>query len=200
MGWAERIQNVLFGLNFIAWSLYPFVWEGSDALTPAAFSLAAINLIVGVLFLLRTSEVVGGSLRSLLICVPSIITYAVAFRLATPTSDWSLAANIVVVCGSVWTVVSFAFLGRCFAIFPAFRNVVQGGPYRLIRHPAYLGELVLLAACLVASPTLALAGLVLLTIVFLVIRILDEEQLLMQQAKYRQYAETVRWRLLPFVW
>lgn len=200
MSWAERLQNVLFGLNFIAWALFPFFREGLVAATPAGLSITAINLIVGVLFLVRQSEVVGGSIRSLLVCVPSIITYAIAFRLATPTNDWPLMANILVVCGGIWTVVSFAFLGRCFAIFPAFRNVVQGGPYRLVRHPAYLGELVLLTACLVAQPTLTMLGLVGLTILFLVVRVYDEERLLLQQTRYQKYAAKVRWRLIPFVW
>lgn len=200
MSWAERLQNILFGLNFIAWALLPFFREGAAAITPATFATGAINFIVGVLFFLRRPEIEGSSIRSLLFCVPSIITYAIAFRHASPTNDWPILANILVSIGGIWTVISFAFLGRCFAIFPSFRSVANGGPYQLIRHPAYLGELVLLLACLAAKPSLIMLGLATLTVFFLVVRIYDEEQLLLKQQSYADYASRVMWRLLPFIW
>jgi protein-S-isoprenylcysteine O-methyltransferase Ste14 len=44
-------------------------------------------------------------------------------------------------------------LGRCFGVLPEARGLVTRGPYRLVRHPVYLGEL---AAC--AGLTLAALG------------------------------------------
>jgi protein-S-isoprenylcysteine O-methyltransferase Ste14 len=60
---------------------------------------------------------------------------------------------------------SLGRLGRCFGVLPDARGVVTRGPYRLVRHPIYLGEIGAVAGVLVASPNvrnaLALAALVL---------------------------------------
>ena len=44
-------------------------------------------------------------------------------------------------------------LGRCFGVLPEARGLVTHGPYRLVRHPLYLGELAAMGGLLVASPS-----------------------------------------------
>jgi protein-S-isoprenylcysteine O-methyltransferase Ste14 len=60
---------------------------------------------------------------------------------------------------------SLGRLGRCFGVLPDARGVVTRGPYRIVRHPIYLGEIGMFAGVLIASPNarnvLALAALVL---------------------------------------
>jgi protein-S-isoprenylcysteine O-methyltransferase Ste14 len=45
-------------------------------------------------------------------------------------------------------------LGRCFGVLPEARGLVVRGPYRVVRHPVYLGELVALAGLAIAAPVL----------------------------------------------
>jgi len=81
------------------------------------------------------------------------------------------------------------------------QTVIASGPYAVVRHPMYLGVLVMM----LFSP-LALASYwallpVALTPLFLVLRIRDEEQMLVQELPgYREYMQKTRFRLIPGIW
>jgi protein-S-isoprenylcysteine O-methyltransferase Ste14 len=80
--------------------------------------------------------------------------------------------------------------------------VVDRGPYALIRHPGYLAGLVVVVASGVALGSWTAAGLLALcTVPFLLFRIVSEDRFLRAQLPgYREYADRVRWRLLPGLW
>ncbi len=74
------------------------------------------------------------------------------------------------------------------------------GPYRLVRHPLYLGwTLVVLGTAHLTGDRLVFAG---LTTAYLAIAIPWEERSLAAEfgAEYERYRSTVRWRLLPYVY
>jgi len=72
-----------------------------------------------------------------------------------------------------------------------------GGPYRIVRHPIYLGTLALLAA----TPEMSTDRLIFtaLSLVYLLIGIWFEEGSLRGEfgEAYAEYQRTVRWRILP---
>ena len=55
------------------------------------------------------------------------------------------AAEGLLIAGALLTVVGMLFLRRSFGISVAARELVTRGPYRLVRHPIYLGEMMSIA-------------------------------------------------------
>jgi protein-S-isoprenylcysteine O-methyltransferase Ste14 len=90
-------------------------------------------------------------------------------------------------------------LGRSFGLVPANRGVVAAGPYRLVRHPIYLGYLVTHLAFVVANPLWWNVWMLGVADTALVVRLLYEERTLARDARYVNYRERVRWRLVPGV-
>jgi protein-S-isoprenylcysteine O-methyltransferase Ste14 len=81
------------------------------------------------------------------------------------------------------------------------QKLASRGLYRLVRHPMYAGNMILMVGIPLALGSYW--GLLLLIpgLLVLVFRIRDEEKLLTEElAGYRDYALRVRYRLMPYVW
>jgi protein-S-isoprenylcysteine O-methyltransferase Ste14 len=83
----------------------------------------------------------------------------------------------------------------------AEQRVVATGPYALVRHPMYIGALVMLAGVPLALGSLwGLLALIPMALL-LVARLLDEEKFLASNlAGYSDYQGKVKHRLLPLIW
>ncbi len=199
----ERIANLAFGLSFFSWAVLGLT-QPEDAGSVVRWCIAALHVTAGVLIINRRAGRLFVSNLDLLFCVPAVISAGLAFHLAGPTDQWpGLLVWLFLGC-TVWTIVSLSSLGRSFAVFPSLRSIVNRGPFRWIRHPAYLGELGLVVVCAMASDWAIDHWKIVLSLVFAVvaiaIRIWIEESLLSTQAAYQQYRSAVRWRLLPGIW
>jgi protein-S-isoprenylcysteine O-methyltransferase Ste14 len=80
--------------------------------------------------------------------------------------------------------------------------VVTSGPYAFIRHPAYAaGILIILASGIALGSWLAAAFLAAIGLPFLLYRAITEDRILQRQLPgYADYAQRVRWRLIPGIW
>lgn len=158
-------------------------------------SLVLLDLVVAGLFLWRV-PVAGAPRLPLLLGGAAVAAAAIA--MAAVEGPWSPVAQAAFVVGASGTALSLATLGRSFAVLPAQRPVVSRGPYRLLRHPAYACELMMLVAALSPGGAIAWAigG---LAATLQVVRVLAEERLLRADPDYRAYARVVRYRLLPGV-
>lgn len=102
----------------------------------------------------------------------------------------------------VWAMVSNAFFIGTFRIQTERQHgVAAGGPYRYLRHPGYLGSILLhLGVPFMLNSLWALIPAILVALVLVVRTRLEDKTLRSELPGYREYAERVRYRLLPGVW
>ncbi|GAB7142936.1 methyltransferase family protein [Mycobacterium riyadhense] len=83
----------------------------------------------------------------------------------------------------------------------AGQKLATDGLYKLVRHPMYLGNVVLMTGIPLALGSYWALLILVPGVLVLVFRILDEEKLLTEElVGYREYRQRVRYRLVPYVW
>jgi protein-S-isoprenylcysteine O-methyltransferase Ste14 len=96
----------------------------------------------------------------------------------TVTIERTLAADLLLVAGTAWSVWSLCSLGRNLSIIAQARDVVEHGPYRWVRHPLYTGEIVSSLGLAVIGGTKAAAAVWITLVVLQVYRARQEERIL----------------------
>lgn len=81
------------------------------------------------------------------------------------------------------------------------QKVISSGPYALMRHPMYVGVLIMVIGIPLALDSWWGLAILLLTVPILMWRILDEEQMLKKDLPgYLEYTQKVHYRLVPYLW
>jgi len=127
--------------------------------------------------------------------------------------DWSLTFSLPVkIVSLVMIVVGYAlgsyalienryFSGMVRIQDDRGHHVVSSGPYRWIRHPGYAGALLTYLGTPVFLDALwAFLPVVFMTIVLVIRTELEDTTLQDRLEGYRDYAQRVRYRLLPGIW
>ena len=102
----------------------------------------------------------------------------------------------------VWAMVSNAFFVATVRIqSDRGQTVTSSGPYRYVRHPGYLGSIMLhLGAPFLLGSLWAIIPGGVAVLVMIVRTALEDRTLQAELPGYEEYAERVRYRLLPGVW
>ncbi|HJP68807.1 MAG TPA: isoprenylcysteine carboxylmethyltransferase family protein [Sphingomicrobium sp.] len=111
-----------------------------------------------------------------------------------------LISSILMFSGLSVSILSKLYLNRSFGMIAANRGIKIGGPYRIVRHPMYLGYIVNQLGFLTASFTLANLGIYLAAWSFQLVRVHEEEDVLRSDSSYQQFARRVTARLIPGVY
>jgi len=200
MSRSERCFNALLGMSVLSWAFLGLLATDEPSVTPVRLAITALHLCVGGLILFRGPLQEGGSIASCWASLPSLLIAGLAIRSAPLFHQWPLPSELLFLCGTMLALFGFISLGRSFAVLPALRSTVVRGPFRVIRHPAYLGELLMVVACCTAAPSWPALAVLAVAVPFCVLRIAAEERLLMSSPDYARYADRVRWRLIPQLW
>ena len=107
---------------------------------------------------------------------------------------------VLVLLGACLSFASLLSLGRWFGVWPALRGLETRGPYRLVRHPMYLGYVLADIGYNLYEYNSGTVLLVLAGWASLLYRIGAEERVLSRDAGWSSYVALVRYRLLPGLW
>jgi protein-S-isoprenylcysteine O-methyltransferase Ste14 len=123
---------------------------------------------------------------------------------------WSTPSTAVVVIGNVLVFVGLGLAelvvvqnnyAAATIVVEADQPVVSTGLYGLVRHPMYVGALIMMVGMPLALASYWGLLTVIPAVVVFVARIVDEEKVLRQELDgYNEYTEKVHYRLVPGVW
>ena len=151
--------------------------------------------------------------RSLLLSVVSGgagVIFALAFPFLLPTANIPQAplffvGMACVALGVGWRWYAILTLGRYFTaevIIQERQTVVTSGPYHYVRHPSYIGVLVIVAGLGLMLENWASVLLIVAGLFFPLLYRMNIEEHAMIEAfgeEYTQYMRRTRWQLIPFV-
>lgn len=190
---AERAFLLLLG----CWMVYRFV--PALGTNPFAFLIVTAELLIVFFALIRRTGPASNTLRAWTVaiigtCLPLMVQPA-GLELVPLT-----AAAFLMILGLLMNIGAKLALSRSFGIVAANRGVRRLGPYRLVRHPMYLGYLMthlgfFLMCCSVWNGFVYAA-----CWLGMILRIELEEMVLGEDEAYRSYRKDVKYKLIPFVW
>lgn len=212
-------------LGLIAFGLLLFVPAGTLHYWQAWVFLAvyALSTWIPSLYLMRTNPAaldrrmrVGPAaetrplqrlvITAIFICFPALFAVsALDHRLgwsAVPTPV-CLLGDVLVAIGLVLAMSVVIQNGYAAAnvTVEAGQSLVSTGLYGWVRHPMYTGNVVMMVGVPLALGSYWGLTFLLPGVALLMVRILDEEQLLAQELSgYQEYTRRVRYRLLPYLW
>ena len=109
---------------------------------------------------------------------------------------------LITLIGAALALIAFASLGSSFSVSPEARTLSTQGIYKFVRHPMYLGELLMIVGALTGQAQLTLGIGTLIVIGLQIQRIRMEESLLRRTfpAKFQEFRELTAYRLIPGIW
>lgn len=212
--------GVAFVGVFLFWSAGTIDWIMGWSLVAITFAWVSANAILLIpsnpqLLAERLGRIEGAKSWDKMIL--SIIAVSTIARLVVAGLDhrygWStgigssaqIAAAVVAALGYaivVWATVSNAFFSQIVRIqSDRGHQVVSTGPYSFVRHPGYVGTVLfeLGVPIMLGSHWALLIGL-LIAVLFIIRTALEDKTLHDELGGYPEYAQQVRYRLLPRVW
>lgn len=192
--WQAWIFIVVFNLGLVTQTMYlaikdPALLERRKNLAPAEESTKQkILLFMGL-----------GSLFGLIVF--SGLDYRFGWSQMPPII--SLIGNGLIVLSFIVYIIVFKENSFAATSVQTFENqtVISTGLYAVVRHPKYVGDLLLILGMILALGSWWALIFLVITLLALAWRIIDEEKLLKNDLPgYTEYTQQVKYRLIPYVW
>ena len=122
--------------------------------------------------------------------------------LATAIHIVALAAAVLAQAVFIWAMASNKFFAATVRIQEERGHVVaSSGPYRFVRHPGYAANIItMFAVSLLLGSLWALIPAALYAVALIIRTALEDKTLITELPGYAEYAQRVRYRLIPAIW
>lgn len=128
------------------------------------------------------------------------------FGWTQPLADWAPVAGTLIVIAAValaiWAMVTNRFFSAFVRVQPERgQQVVSDGPYAAIRHPGYTGGILTCLGVPLMLGSLWAFVPAFLGILLIILRTNLEDRYLQKELEgYKEYTESVHYRLIPYLW
>jgi len=203
LGLARRqfADVLLFGITAVELAI--LVWL-TPSFTLTDWIYVAQHAIVLAIALTRPSPEARDSSPATMLAIAVSYAYPYAQIIYLRTVPGVAASPeiglVVVIIAACLSFASLITLGRLFGVRPALRGVMTKGPYAFVRHPMYLAYVIGDIGYNLQEWNTGTALMVLVGWASLLYRINAEERVLSQDARWRAYSESTRYRLVPGLW
>lgn len=194
--------NLLFGLTFLNLTVV-----GMFSLTCSftffsmvRLSIVMCNFVMGLMLICNKNSILVSSPLYRPYWLLMIVCNIVVVKLIDELHPLVGIASVVFIIGATILLLSLCSLRGSFAVIPMVSPIKTNFLYRLVRHPMYLGESLMLLACTIASNTGISFIVFIAYLATMILRVKEEEKLLSLNTKYESYCLKVTWRLLPHIW
>lgn len=201
------IAVVFFGLTGVQFlsvvAMLADPWSFDGWLLAFLSRALSLNFLLLVVYLTLTRFPPVDSAQGIEPRISALVgTFALMLLVVLPTGSvgpaWRLFATILIVVGSALSIYAISFLGRSFSIMATARELVQTGPYSVVRHPLYLAEAISIIGIIISNWSVAALILGTIQFGFQFRRMHNEERVLRRNfPEYRAYSERVP-MIVPF--
>jgi protein-S-isoprenylcysteine O-methyltransferase Ste14 len=198
-GIAGNIAIAAVWCFFIFENIKGFVIAHKNHLFGGDLLLAALGQSIVVIFLLTRRHPHEISHSGIDWTVGFLGTFLALLLSPAQPLNISVGTALITI-GLICNILSAFSLNRSLGIVAANRGIKTKGFYRYVRHPLYASEVIFCIGYLIANASLFNMVIVCVTLALLFIRLHREEEFLKKDPAYLHYMNTIRWRLLPFIY
>lgn len=163
-------------------------------------ALASEGAILAFVLIRRPAKGIAMNLKDWMLACAATGAPLLVLPGGQPIAGLAPLGLTLMIAGNLMSIWAKLVLRRSFGIAPANRGLKLSGPYRLVRHPMYGGYLVMQIGILILMPSLFNLCLYLVAWGLQIRRLLAEESLLGEDARYIEYKNEVRYRLVPGIY
>jgi protein-S-isoprenylcysteine O-methyltransferase Ste14 len=198
---AKRIATSTLLVLFFLLFAYANFRRWRETGHPVGFGSTILLATVAFLFIVRRPpEETSGRALAWLAAPVGTFAMLLARPVADPYAGPALCFELLQLVGVVFALAGLGILGRSFGLVAANRGVKTSGLYRIVRHPVYAGYFITDCGYVFENPSVRNVALLVVATAAQLVRIREEERLLVGDRTYRDYCGRVRYRLIPYLY